>query len=340
MNVSSNTHLLRLQPRGVADMLDAAMYVYRRNFLRLALAAAVVVVPLSTLDAITRMVVLAPMLNPERLSQGDPSSVMLAGQGLNLLLTFTGTAIIYTVMTPALMWMVGQRFLERPASLGAAYGAAFRRLPVTGAVAALYLGVMVLMSIYGAIPCVGWVSVLPLIAFVSVNTLTLLGPVAVLEKGSVWTTLRRCWILTKSNFWRAFGLMAALYLFSIAVTSGPSMLAVFIVALLAENLALGTAISAAVGALLTVLYMPIWCAGLTLLYYDTRVRVEAFDLELIAGIESSPETSLPPRIEWLEKSDLKTLVILAGVIAIPFVLAAALFFFMMAFFILVGAAAG
>jgi len=307
----------RLHPMGVADLLDMAVNLYRQNFLKLILIAAIIIVPLSALDAVTRVMIYVPMFSPENL-ESDSSALMLAGQGLNILLSLFSSAIIYGIMLPAMVWAVGQYYMGHPATLLAAYGKALRRLPVTAAIGFLYGIIMTGLLLVWIIPCLGWLGGLAAWMFVSVNVLTLLAPVVMLEKNGVVDSLKRCWVLAKSNFWRAFGLLVALYLFSTAVTSGPSTLAMFLFLLMADNVALGTAVNAAIGALLSVVYMPVWGIGLTLLYYDTRVRREAFDLEVLAGIETQPVVQR--QVKWFERSDWKTLAILVALMFVPIVL--------------------
>ncbi len=317
----------RLRPMGVADLLDAAVQLYRKNFIKLITIAAVVIVPVSILDALTRMLIVLPLSSPEQYLNQDSSVILLAGQGLNLLVSLVGTAALYTLMIPALVWASGRSYMGQSSGIWAAYKTALRRWPLMAVVVFLYLAAIAGLSIAWIVPCIGWLGAPALMLFVSVNMLTLLPAVLTLENGSLINSIKRGWVLAKHIFWRAAWFMLAAYFFSTAVTSGPSAIAMIIFLLLADNMALGTAINAGLGALMAVLYIPIVGAGLALLYYDARVRLEAFDLELMAKTEPQPET-YSRHVPWVANKDWPTLLILVGVCLAPIVLCTLAFLLM------------
>lgn len=318
-----------LRPLGVADMLDAAVRIYRSHLLKLVLIAAVVMVPLAALEVAARAAIIIPLLSPTASlyqTTDDPNRV-LAGQALNLAWGLITAIVVNCIMVPALVWGAAQGYWGKPVSLRAAYGRTLRRLPVMAAVVAIFaiisivaLGALLIAAAL-IIVCIGIVGA-PLVAsgwlFIAINMLTLLAPVAVLEDGGVETVLKRSWALTRPNLWQALGLLTALYLLSIFATLGPTTLALLAVALLAEHLVLATFINIGIQTLINLAYMPLWGAGLAVLYYNARVRCEALDLQLLAGLDAAPVAL--SRMVWADRSDWSKLIILTGVILLPFAL--------------------
>jgi hypothetical protein len=72
-------------------------------------------------------------------------------------------------------------------------------------------------------------------------------------------------------------------------------------------------VTVGMSAVVSLIFTPIWGVCVTLLYYDARVRREAFDLALIAGIEVPLDEEQEP---LFVRSDWKTLGILT-LITVP-----------------------
>jgi hypothetical protein len=330
---------LRLRPMGVADMLDAAVGVYRRHFLKLIMITALITVPITALDMVLRLIFIIPMtgagLDYNASYETAMTNVWIA-QGLNLALALMVAAVNYGVIMPALVWAAGQGYVGNPLSLRAAYGKVLRRLPIIVLIFLFYLAAALVLGVFSLVPCVGWLGAPALWLYVSMNLLALMLPVVMLENSGVGVSLKRGWLLTRSNFWRAFGLVVALYFFGVALTSGPSVLASALVVALAGQPGLVSALSSGLGAVINLVYMPIWSIGLTLLYYDTRVRCEALDLQLLAGIMTRPETTVQ-QMTWFDKTDWKKLAILTGIMLGLIGLCVGLYFLLVAF-VMVGSA--
>ncbi len=311
----------RLRPRGIADLLDATVWVYRSHFLKMVLITALTAVPLAALDLGVRLNYILPRLLPTGspyTSTYNPTATLI-GQGVNLLLALLNSLVMYSVTVPALAWATGQGYLGHSFRPYAAYGRAVRRWPVTVAIIGLYLMVTLALLMVGLIPCMGWLVAPALWLYVTLNGLTMLAPVVMLENGGVMVSLKRAWSLTRGHLWRALGLIVALSMFGVAITLGPSMLTGILTVVLIERMALAAVINNVIQTLLLLVYLPLWSIGLTLLYYDSRIRQEALDLELLAGLEPQPEL-YARQITWLDRSDWKTLLILDGVALVPLVL--------------------
>lgn len=94
--------------------------------------------------------------------------------------------------------------------------------------------------------------------------------------------LRRSWALTQGQVWRAVGYLVLLGLLSLLIVSLPVILAQMATAALfmADMTFLAVALSTAVSAIFSILWVPFNSSALVLLYYDLRVRKESYDLDL------------------------------------------------------------
>jgi hypothetical protein len=126
-----------------------------------------------------------------------------------------------------------------------------------------------------------------------------------LEDRRAGESLRRSWYLVKPHFWRVFGMIFLLWLLSVVITAGPSMLVNYGLLALQPSFLVQLLISTVLSTLLTLLYTPIRLTGETLIYYDLRVRQEGLDLEMEAealGL-SAAEELLGPSLAFEDDLD-------------------------------------
>jgi hypothetical protein len=125
-------------------------------------------------------------------------------------------------------------------------------------------------------------------------------PALVLEKLRAKEAIRRSVFLTKGNLGRVFLIGLLMTLVSATVSGllqGPFLVATMVVAIHNKGAApfwlnIPTAIAGGIGQALT---GPLLMIGLALLYYDTRVRKEGLDLQLIMeALDRSPDQPLAP----------------------------------------------
>ena len=192
---------------------------------------------------------------------------------------------------------VSDRYLDRPTTLRAAYRAALSRLGplimmsliLGGAYIVCILAVIAIAVLFaavgagavgGAIVLLAVLAFIPLVILVLVRT-AVAAPAIVLEKVSGWHGLQRSWSLIKGRFWPTFGRILLLALIS-GIISGV-LAAIFELpgsafdpsnAFIYDQLASGLA---------AVFIGPITYIGVTLLYYDVRIRKEGFDIEMLAS---------------------------------------------------------
>jgi len=318
----------------VADLLDTAIRLYRKNFLTFMAIVAVLYVPLIMINGLLGI----PMAQAaEEMTSFKPQSYReevlpqlpgfgryLLWGGVQLLVSGVLGLVANTLTTGALAWAISERYLERPVTVGAAYRALSRRWkPLLGAfllILLVYLGLYVM----ALIPCIGWLAFLPAMTFT--YTCLRFAPQAVMLEGHRPADgLRRSWYLARPHFWLVFGMLALLWLLAMLITAGPSSLITYGAIAFRASYMVRTLLTTVVSALLSLLYVPIRLTGETLLYYDLRVRQEGLDLEMeleaLAQAPAerptegrSPSPALPPAREpLLSPRDWRNLGILLGV---------------------------
>jgi hypothetical protein len=346
-----------LRPMRVAELLDATIRLYRKNFLTFVAIVAVIQVPLLVVNgalsipmaqATEQMTSYDPYsYNPETFDPNAPPTFpfppgfgrYFLWLGIQLLASATLGLVGTSLMTGALAWAVSERHLERPVTVGRAYRAVLRRWkPLLGA-ALLTLGLYLLLYIFLFVPCIGQIAGIPALAFTYV-CLQFVPQAVMLEEQRAAESLRRSWYLTKPYFWRVLGIVALLWLFSMLIAAGPSYLVSLGSAALPVSYVVRTLIVTAIGAVLGLLYIPIRLAGETLVYYDLRVRAEGLDLEMeldaltedLEPVEPALSAATGAAEPFLSRRDWRNLAILAGVGLVVVILCCAVYFLAFAAF--------
>ncbi len=102
--------------------------------------------------------------------------------------------------------------------------------------------------------------------------------------------LRRAWDLARKRFWWMVGFMLLLTLFSLLVIQGPTSIVTSIfqarmrsAANLGGEFTMQLIVQSLTALVFSLLYQPLQLACATLAYFDLRVRLEGFDLALMAN---------------------------------------------------------
>jgi hypothetical protein len=346
-----NKASLSLHPMRVAELLDATIRLFRKNFLTFVAIVAVIQVPVVVIEGLlsmqsSRAAIDTTGLNPysfdpDTFDETSPMPALPSGLGryylwlgIDLLITAVLGLVATSLMTGAMAWTVSERYLNRPVTVGRAYRAVSRRWTslLGGAVLLLLVGLAI--GIFGIVPCIGWVAFLPVAAFA--YTCLHFVPQAVMLEGQPATgALKRSWYLAKPHFWRVLGILVVLWLFSVLLTSGPSMLITYGIVAFSPSPVVSSLLGTTVSLVLSLLYLPIQYTCLTLVYYDLRMRQEGLDLEMeleaqpspasdemaetesIAGPAEAAHPLLPPpapaREPFLNQRDWRNLAIVLGV---------------------------
>ena len=316
--------VFELRPLAVADVLDVAWRLYRRHFAQLIAISAALYVPLGAV-----YLVAAALGTPVTWSDGaELGELPFTSEGLLALAVF-GVLLMLSlpVMLAAMAKAVSAIYLGATATLGEVYRFALRRWGALLGVALLFglavggtyfagsmaaglvtMGLALAMTAAGAensqMPSVVlglmFIMIAAALAVAAVVAVRLFfGPLAVvLEERAPAEALSRSWFLTAGRFWPVALELFVFYLFFQVLASiivWPTQIATGI--LLSELPTVGSSIDAAVWLVAQIVFQPLSTAGAVLIYYDLRVRREAFDLEMMAQAISGPmpQAPTPPR---------------------------------------------
>lgn len=296
----------------LGELLDAVFSLYRRNFVLIAAISAIVQIPYAVLTYVLYQLINYNALqnslqnaenalaNPGQAPSADQlqpvfnalGPIFLASGVLSLIAVFLVLPLAEAATTRA----VSDRYLDRPATIGASYAAAIRRLGALvlqslilglGYAAVLVAAVAISAGLgaalgSGAIPLIILVLAAVAAGMVLVYVRTSLAPPAiVLERLSGWRGLQRSWNLVNGLFWRILGIRLLLGL----ITAVISFIVVAILTLAGAGLDSNGrfVLQQVASAFAAVFVSPITYILVTLLYYDARIRKEAFDIEMLAA---------------------------------------------------------
>lgn len=287
----------QLRPLGVGDIVDRVFALYRaRPMLYLAASAVPYLVFILLIVAVTvalaaSFVGLAQFANNLALgTTPDPATlgaIVVTAIGF-VLFVIVAAVVILSLQTTALVHAMSARYLGRQITLGETLRAGLRACPrVIGAGLLIFLGIVVLwvvLALVMALSQQAWVVAIGVLAGVIATFFivasTLVAPVvATIEGVGPVAAIRRSFSLSKGNRWRILGLQLLLVVINGVISAVVS--AVFVTTLISD-LGLRSAAQQVVNALTTIAWAPVEWGTFAILYYDLRVRREAFDLQLAA----------------------------------------------------------
>jgi len=291
----------------VGEWLDATFTLYRRNFALIASISAVVQIPYALLTwLLFELTGVATFVRSPFASLGGQS--ITQAQAQQLLNSYVGILVVtlgllllsLLIVVPlgeaATTGAVSDRYLDRPSSLLSAYRAAWSRL---GALIAMililivvYAGSLAVVILFTALlgaagagglgallAVIAFVGLIPVLIMIYVRTVVAV-PAIVLERVSGWGGLKRSWQLIGGRFWPTFGRMLLLVLITSIISGVVSTIFQVPGNLIAPNNSF--VFQQVAGAIAAVFVGPITYIGVTLLYYDIRIRKEGFDIEMLA----------------------------------------------------------
>jgi hypothetical protein len=259
-----------LRPRGIGEILDAAVSLYRARFARLLLLAAIVVVPVQVVSTLVLLSAQPDSFSPNLTGSTTPQ---FSGQSPSLQLGALAIVLIITVLSNAFIVALSTRVVadaytdQGEATTAAARVVSRRFFAIVGAAT-----IVALSQAVGVVACgVGYVLVW---VFFAVTV-----PALILEGARVFTALGRSAALTRSHFFRVLGLLVMAQLLTVVLSFS------FAVAI---NIWLnhGASVNAAIvaqGIANTVaqcLTIPFTATAIVVMYFDLRIRSEGFDVQL------------------------------------------------------------
>ncbi|HET9913664.1 MAG TPA: glycerophosphoryl diester phosphodiesterase membrane domain-containing protein [Anaerolineales bacterium] len=289
-----------LRPLRLGELLDRAIRLYRANFLTFIGIIAVVYVPLMVLQTAASALMSSSMLSsrfstPEEIFSNYGYWIAIFS---SIILALAQFILVQGIATGALTRAVADNYLGKKTGILDAYrGIGGSWLTLIGAL--LLLGIIIiLLLIWFLVPCIGWLTGLGMIAFVTAAVNPLVPPAVVLEKQGIVDALRRAWSLARRRFWPLLGYVFVLYLFSMIVVNGPSTIVNLLLIQVLQSfddptlqLVLTSVIQGLVQLVFLLIYYPLQLTAFTLIYFDLRVRTEGFDIAVLT-METSGSTDL------------------------------------------------
>lgn len=292
------------RPRGMGELLDQSLRLYRANFLKFIGIIALVEIPVGLLQLLSSTLMLnglSTMQSSVSTDTGMPGiGALLGGAGATMLLSAFSVVLVGGIGTAALTRAIADGYMGEPVEILGSYRKIGRSwISLIGALL-LFVLVGIGAAIWTVVPCVGWLTGPGILFFLTLAVSPLLGPIIVLEKVSAATAVRRAWDLARARFWWIIGYVGILYLFNMVVISGPIALinALVFVPLqrqaamtgaASQALLMTTAAQQIISVLLGTLYRSLQATAITMAYFDLRTRLEGFDL---AVQTLSPEQSI------------------------------------------------
>ena len=287
-----------LRPLGVGDIVDRVFAIYRaRPLMFLAIAAipylllALVLGVLSVTLGGSALIALAPLMTGD-VSPGtfqfDRFAPILGTLLLFLVLVVIAALAVSLMQSASLIAAMAARYMGKETTVGTALGLGLRRsfdLFVMGMLAFLAFCAMWIALVLLMVFTREWWSFLVgilggVVATVYLAVSWMVSPaVAILEEAGPTTALSRAWTLSGGNRWRILGLIALLAVLQIVLSS---LLSFVLVASFATDQTVQLVLQQAVNLLATIAWAPVYWGTFAVLYYDLRVRCEAFDLQVAA----------------------------------------------------------
>ena len=287
----------QLRPLGVGDIVDRVFALYRAQpVLFLAIATApylllvLVIVGLGLAFA-TSFLGFISMLN--QAAEGRQPDVSTLAAGLATFVVFVLAVVIVAIVvlsaqSAALIAAFSHQYLGRQTTIGQAFREGLAAAPsIIGAslllfvlLVALWIALAVVMAVAQQVLVVIAAIVGGIVATIYIAASALVAPVVVtVEHVGPAQALRRSWTLSDGHRWRILGLQLLLGLLNGVISVLLS--TIFVTTLVSDPIMRAIA-TQVVNVIANIAWTPVQWGTFAILYYDLRVRREAFDLQLAA----------------------------------------------------------
>lgn len=288
------TEAPQLRQLGIGDIVDRVFALYRsRPLVFFALGAPPYLV-------LTLVFIAVGATHIETLNQVSsdvlaqrPLSPAVAADFFATVVTLTivggfAAVLLLSVQIASLVDAMSARYLGRPMDLGASFRNGLRAAPRLIAAAlilfVLFCVLWLIVLVAAAISRSVLVSLVAMLAgtvatfYIAASSLVM-PVVATVEGAGPIAALRRSFWLANGNRWRIIGLQLLLFVLNVVISS---LLSAVIVGTFVTDATLRGSLQTIVNAIATIAWAPVEWGTFTILYYDLRVRHEAFDLQLAA----------------------------------------------------------
>jgi hypothetical protein len=294
-----------LRPLGVGDVLDRTFTVYRSKPLVFIGLSAIWYLVLVLFFVLLAAVIFASPLAAFARQATTQSPEQIAGAIAGIvgfvIIAVVVAILLFSAQSAALVYAAARRYLATDAAIGEAFRAgllASGRLFIAGilvflAIVAMWAVLFILAALTNQFLAFALAFIAAIVATGYLGSSWLVAPVVVvMEKMGPIAALARAWRLSDGNRWRIIGIQTLLFILNIV-------LSVLIGGLFGGLAAAGTqsgqggqfgisVVQSLVNLASTIVWAPVEWIAFTVLYYDLRVRKEAFDLQLAA--EALPQS--------------------------------------------------
>ena len=303
------------------EMLDRTFRVYRQHFSRYVTLTASILIP------ITLATLVINIANASRLttsfsstSRASSASALSAVCGASTFLLIL-SIIQIVLVNGSITYLASENYLNRDPSISEALRATLNRSRTLGCGYLIFFALIVafgfVIAFAGAL-CNPLFAAAGLIVYLGIATYAFLAPVLVLEDVGVSQGVNRAWTLGKARFWTAFWLITIIviitYVISIAFTGVAEVISLTV--LRSNSQVLSLIIDQTLTTATQIFITPILPIGLTLLYHDTRNRLEGLDftLQALGKSDARPSDVVSPAAQpSLNSKDLLNIGIVVGV---------------------------
>jgi len=248
---------LRLRPRTVSELVDAGFALYRRNALQYIVISSLAIAPLLVLQ----------LAEPGALR---PTATNLSGMFLVIQLA---SVLTYALMSAAVVKLGSMIYLGGEPDVAAAVREVLPRVP------SLLLAGLLLLPLFALGFLVFIVGALYVTArFFAVST------VVILEGKSATAAFGRSSELSKGRKRHILNTLGLVFLIYLVLSMGVGGLAA---------LTQSTVLQLVISTVYTIVAYPVFALVQMLLYYDTRIRGEGFDLEQMTSALGAPAVTAP-----------------------------------------------
>ncbi|MBZ0293504.1 MAG: hypothetical protein K8L99_13130 [Anaerolineae bacterium] len=306
-----------LTPRSIVDILGRTFRLYSQHFMAYIAVAVMTVIPLVTVSILFDRSVPAGNLNDSTLVQ------------YNLLFSFylIASVIIQAVFVGGpTTYMASEQNLGRKVLMGEAFRAVRTKLADLGLAMAGFYALLIALGIFSAftVLCLIGLVGFAILIYASIAVNAFLVPIIVLEDSGPMAGITRAWALAKARFWPVFWLTVAVSVISFGV----SLALDFVLPSFGGSLpTIGAFVGLLIQVVISALTAPIMPIAMTLLYYDTRVRLEGLDRSMQTVQKSEPrpgDVSPSPLNPRLNSQDVRNIVfLLIGVFVVSLLAGAA-----------------
>ena len=287
-----------LRPLGVGDVLDELFAVYRRGFRTLMGIAAIVHIPLAIASlAFVPLAVGMPQMT--RFTPGiQPDFGPMMTMGVATLAVTVPLLVVGSILElSATCYATSAIYLGERPTIAGAYRLALGRFWRLFRLSLIYVAVLLGLSILSFVPviippllCISIPAALVGMTYLLVSWSLALPALVLEDLPGATVALRRSRELVRGAWWRTFMTIAVLSLMLLVLQSLAALLVSAVGGLFGVLAAAGAGgapiwvavVNSLLGSAVNVLVAPIFYIGITLLYYDRRVRAEGYDLAILA----------------------------------------------------------